>query len=143
MVSGLYATKPGCISIAIFTPWSSANFARSRQYGITFFSHCQSSTSRYSGGQGQVTQLGYFAVSLSPGQPEKSITIGTPSFDANSTVRRLVSWYALAVAASGCNGLPWQLSALIEKPPSSSFFLNSFSSFSLPAIESLQCGSPG
>ena len=28
IVSGLYTTKPGCISIATFTPWSAANFAR-------------------------------------------------------------------------------------------------------------------
>src|SRR5581483_10589926 len=116
MVSGLYTTKPGCISIAIFTPWSRANLACLIQYGATFFSHCQASTSRYSGGHGQVTQFGYFAASLSPGHPEKSITTGTPSFSASSTVRLLVSAKPFATEASGCKGLPWELSALIENP---------------------------
>src|SRR5215469_524782 len=73
-VSGLYTTKPGCISMATFTPWSLANSACLVQYGATFFSHCQSRTSRYSGGHGQVAQLGYFALALSPGHPENSVT---------------------------------------------------------------------
>src|SRR5579862_3417605 len=116
MVSGLYATKPGCISIAILTPWSSANLARFVQYGRTFFSHCHSSTSRYSGGHGQVTQFGYLALSLSPGHPEKSITTGTPSLAANRIVLRLTSWLALAISRFGCRGLPWQLNALMLTP---------------------------
>src|SRR5580692_4350269 len=102
--------------MAIFTPWFLANSACLVQYGITFFSHCQSSTSRYSGGHGQVTQFGYFALSLSPGHPAKSITTGTPSFAASMIVLRLVSWFALAMTGLGCSGLPWQLSALMLKP---------------------------
>src|ERR1700733_10132704 len=105
-VSGLYATKPGCISMAILTPWSLANCACLVQKGATFFSHCQSRSSRYSGGQGQVIQFGYFALLLSPGQPEKSMTTGTSSFSANLTVFRLVSWKALARVAFGCSGFP-------------------------------------
>src|SRR6476620_3100287 len=101
--------------MAILIPWSSANLARLVQYGITFFSHCQSSTSRYSGGHGHVTQFGYLALSLSPGQPEKSITTGTSSFSASRMVLRLTSWFFLAISGLGCSGLPWQLSALILK----------------------------
>src|ERR1700733_1884701 len=142
-VSGLYATKPGCISMAILTPWSLANCACLVQYGVTFFSHCQSSASRYSGGQGQVIQLGYFALLLSPGQPEKSITTGTPSFSARRTVLRLVSWNAFAKAEFGCSGFPWQLSALMEKPRSSSLSLNSRSALRSVSIDNGQCGSPG
>src|SRR5579871_656807 len=110
---------------------------------MTFFSHCQSRTSRYSGGHGQVTQFGYLALSLSPGQPEKSITTGTPSFWARRIVFRLVSWLALAITGLGCSALPWQLSALMLKPLSESFCLNSLSSVLFSSIESLQCGSPG
>src|SRR5574341_176062 len=110
---------------------------------MTFFPHCQSSTSWKWGGQAQVTQLGYFALSLSPGQPEKSITTGTPSFSASRMVFLLVSWAALATRSSGCSGSPWQLSALIEIPLSSSFCLNSFSAVLLSSMDSLQCGSPG
>src|SRR3982751_6933717 len=128
--------------MAIFTPWSFANLPCSTQKGVTFFSHCQSSRSRYSGGQGQVTQFGYFALSLSPGQPEKSMTTGTPSLAASSTVRLLVSTNALAVAGSGWSGLPCELRALMEKPWPSSFFLNSVSSFSFCSMDDLQCGSP-
>jgi len=43
------------------------------QYGIAFFSHCQSRMSRNSGGHGLVTQLGCFAPSQSPGHPENVI----------------------------------------------------------------------
>src|SRR4051794_16323959 len=143
MVSGLYTMNPGCISIAILTPWSAACLPASFQYGVATLSHCHSRTSRYSGGHGQVTQFGYFALSLSPGQPEKSITTGTPSFSARRIVRFEVSWYPLATFASGCSGLPWELSALILNPLSSRTFFHSFSSFSLSSIESLQWGSPG
>src|SRR5713226_970077 len=129
--------------MAIFTPWSSANLARLIQYGATFLSHCQASTSRYSGGQGQVTQLGYLALSLSPGHPEKSITTGTPIFSASRMVCLLTSWFFFATALSGCRGLPWQLRALIEKPLSSSFTWNSLSLVLLLSMSSLQCGSPG
>src|SRR5690242_5190933 len=128
IVSGLYATKPGCISIATFTPWSAANLACFVQYGATTLSHCQASTSRYSGGHGQVTQFGYLALGPSPGQPLKSTTTGTPSFSASWIVFRLVSWSRFARAWSGCNGLPWQLNALIVNPLSESFFLKSISS---------------
>src|SRR6202030_1836119 len=127
-------------SMAIFTPWFSANLACLIQYGVTFLSHCHSSTSRYSGGHGHVTQFGYFAVSLSPGQPEKSITTGTPSFSASKMVFRLVSWFFFATSGLGCSGFPWQLRALMVKPLSESFFLNSISSVLLSSIESLQCG---
>src|SRR5713101_6365917 len=126
--------------MAIFTPWSSANLARLIQYGATFFSHCQASTSRYSGGQGQVTQLGYLALSLSPGQPEKSITTGTPSFWASRIVFLLVSAFVFPIAAFGCRGLPWQLSALMEIPLSSRSCLKSFSSCLFCNMDSLQCG---
>src|SRR5207249_9533985 len=129
--------------MAILIPWSSANLARLVQYGATFFSHCHASTSRYSGGQGHVTQFGYLALSLSPGQPEKSITTGTPSFSARSTVLREVSWYAFAMPWSGCKGLPWQLRALMVNPLSASFCLKSLSALLSPSIDSLQCGSPG
>src|ERR1022692_460122 len=129
--------------MATFTPWFLANSACLVQYGITFFSHCQSRTSRYSGGHGQVTQFGYFALSLSPGQPEKSTTTGTPSFSASSTVFLLVSAYFFATVGSGCSGFPCELSALMVKPLSSSFCLNSASSFLFFSIASLQCGSPG
>src|SRR5271167_4624946 len=110
---------------------------------MTFFSHCQSSTSRYSVGQGQVTQLGYFALSLSPGQPEKSTTTGTSSFSASRIVLRLVSANALATSLFGCRGLPWELSALIVNPLSASFVLKSFRATRSLSIDSLQCGSPG
>jgi hypothetical protein len=97
----------------------------------------------YSGGHGQVTQFGYLALSLSPGQPEKSITTGTPSFSARRTVFLLMSTKGFAMAGSGWIGLPWHDSALMEKPLSSSFFLKSLSSCSLSSMDSLQCGSPG
>src|SRR5271165_3538377 len=129
--------------MATFTPWSAANFACLTQYGIAFFSHCHASTSRYSGGHGQVTQFGYFALSLSPGHPEKSTTTGTPSFSASRTVLRLVSAYFFATAGSGCSGFPCELSALMVNPLPSSFFLNSVSSFLFFSIERLQWGSPG
>src|ERR1022692_4856615 len=129
--------------MATFTPWFLANSACLVQYGVTFFSHCQSRTSRYSGGHGHVTQFEYFALSLSPGQPEKSMTTGTPSLAASSTVRLLVAAKPFATAGSGCSGLPCELRALIVNPWSSSFFLNSLSSFSFSIIDSLQCGSPG
>src|SRR5689334_19945097 len=106
MVSGLYATNPGCISIAIFTPWSSANFACFVQYGVTTLSHCQARTSRYSGGHGHVTQFGYLALGLSPGQPLKSTTTDTPSFSARRMVRLDVSWSCLARFLSGWSGFP-------------------------------------
>src|ERR1700680_3497242 len=109
--------------MATFTPWFLANSACLVQYGITFFSHCQSRTSRYSGGHGQVTQFGNLALSLSPGHPEKSMTTGTPSFSARRIVFSLVAWLVAANAASGCSGLPWQLSALMENPLSAIFFL--------------------
>src|SRR6266540_2610624 len=99
--------------MAILTPWSAANFACLVQYGVTTLSHCQASISRYSGGHGQVTQLGYFAEGESPGQPEKSTTTGTPSFSARRMVFLFTSWSCLARFLSGCSGLPWQLSALM------------------------------
>src|SRR2546423_15146975 len=129
--------------MAILTPWSSANFARLVQYGVTFLSHCQASTSRYSGGHGQVTQFGNLALSLSPGQPEKSMTTGTPSFSASRMVLRFISWFDFAYSALGCSGFPWQLSALVVIPLSSIFFLNSINSRLLSSMVSLQCGSPG
>jgi len=110
---------------------------------MTTFSHCQDKISWKCGGQAQVTQLGYFAVSLSPGQPEKSTTTGTPSFSASRMVRRLVSWLRRAISAFGCKGSPWQLRALMDIPLSSSFFLNSTSAPESSNMESLQCGSPG
>ena len=64
-------------------------------------SHCQSSTSRYSGGQGVVTQLGCRDSGPSPGQPEKVTTTGTSSCSASRTVVRKVSSSALARAAIG------------------------------------------
>ena len=74
----------------------------------TFFSHCQASTSRYSGGHGQVTQFGYFALSLSPGQPEKSMTTGTPSFSASRMVLlaglRDTPWRRPYPDAADCRG---------------------------------------
>src|SRR5580700_2129066 len=112
-VSGLYATNPGCISMAIFTPCCAANSACFTQYGVTTLSHCQASTSRYSGGHGHVTQLGAFASAESPGQPEKSTTTGTPSFSASRMVLRLTSCACFACTGSGCKALPWQLNALI------------------------------
>src|SRR5207302_11163985 len=96
---------------------------------MTFLSHCHSSRSKYSGGQGQVTQFGYLAFSLSPGQPEKSMTTGTPSLAASSTVRLLVSANPFATAESGCSGLPCELSALMLNPLSSNCFLNSLNCF--------------
>src|SRR5438094_4380796 len=71
--------KPGCASSATFTPCSDAKRPASRQYGIAFFSHCHSRTSRNSGGHGVVIQFGCFASSESPGQPEKVTTTGTRS----------------------------------------------------------------
>src|SRR5690349_12382395 len=100
LVSGLYPTKPGCVSIAILTPRSAANAACLVQYGDTTSSHCHLRTSRYSGGQGHVTQLGCFDAGESPGQPEKSITTGTFNFAASSTVLRLTSASCFARAAS-------------------------------------------
>src|SRR5579864_9338576 len=97
-------------------PWSSANLARFFQYGITFFSHCHFSRSRKSGGQGVGDQLGYLALSESPGQPEKSITVFTPSFSASRMVLRLVSSELRANSLLGCSALPWQLSALMLIP---------------------------
>src|SRR5579883_892169 len=110
---------------------------------MTFFSHCQSSTSRYSGGHGQVTQLGYLAFSLSPGQPEKSMTTGTSSFSASRMVCLLVSAYFLATSLSGCSGFPCELSALMVNPLSANFCLNSLSAVLSCNMDSLQCGSPG
>ena len=95
------------------------------------------------GRPGQVTQFGYLALSLSPGQPEKSITTGTSSFSASRIVSLLVSAYAFATALFGCRGLPWQLSALMVKPLSSSFCLNSFKAARSCSMDSLQCGSVG
>ena len=40
------------------------------------------------GGQGQVTQFGSMASGPPPGQPEKVITVGTPSFWASCTALR-------------------------------------------------------
>ena len=90
-----------------------------------------------------MTQFGHFEFGESPGQPLKSTTTGTPSFSASRMVLRLTSWSCLARALSGCSGLPWQLSALMVKPLSSSFFLKSMSSLLFSSIESLQWGSPG
>src|SRR3984885_1426896 len=129
--------------MATFTPWFLANSACLVQYGITFFSHCQSRTSRYSGGQGHVTQFGYLALSLSPGHPEKSITTGTSSFSARRIVLRLVSAYAFATAGLGCRGLPCELSALMVNPLSESFVFKSFNSARSVSIDNLQWGSPG
>src|SRR5271155_1469812 len=102
IVSGLYTTNPGCISIAIFTPWSLAKCACLIQYGATFLSHCHARRSEYSGGQGVATQFGYLALSLSPGHPEKSITTDMPSFSARRTVFWLISRLAFATAGLGC-----------------------------------------
>src|SRR5579885_557085 len=110
---------------------------------MAFCSHCQFKSSPYSGGQGQVTQLGYLEESLSPGQPEKSMTTGTPSFSASRIVLRVTSSFALAITLFGCSGLPWQLRALIEMPLSSSFALNSLRAVLFFSISRLQCGPPG
>src|SRR5207247_726710 len=100
-------------------------------------------TSRYSSGQGQVIQLGYFALSVSPGQPENSITLGTPSFAANCTVFRLTSSFALARLPSGWRGLPWHESAEMRMPLSESFFWNSVLLRVSVRYSSLQWASPG
>jgi hypothetical protein len=103
--------------------------------------HCQSSTSRKSGGQAQVTQFGLLAPGPSPGQPEKQLTTGTPSSTASRAVFRHVSCEARANSASGWSGLPWQLSALIVSPRCST----ARSSFeALPSSSSgSQCAFPG
>src|SRR3954469_18867455 len=59
-VSVLYTRKPGCDSMATRTPCLRQNADCSFQYGIAISFHCHSSTVRKSGGQGQVTQDGYF-----------------------------------------------------------------------------------
>ena len=116
--------KPGCASSATFTPCSDAKRPASRQYGIAFFSHCHSRTSRNSGGHGVVIQFGCFASSESPGQPEKVTTTGTSRRFARQTVFRNVSSYAWAVFLSGWSGLPWHDSALIVSPASVSLPLS-------------------
>src|SRR5271166_1492724 len=99
--------------MATRTPWSSAKRACSFQKGITFSSHCHFSRSRKSGGQGVGDQLGNLASSESPGQPEKSITVFTPSFSARRIVLRLVSRDFSRNAWFGCSELPWRERALI------------------------------
>src|SRR6058998_1448273 len=102
--------KPGCASSATFTPCSAAKRPASSQYGIAFFSHCHSSTSRNSGGHGVVTQFGYFASSESPGHPENVTTTGTSSHLARHTVFRKTVCLAkrldvpVVVTFSGCPG---------------------------------------
>ena len=44
------------------------------------------------------------------------MTVSTPSLAASSTVCSNTLWWAFAVAACGCSGLPWQLSALMTSP---------------------------
>src|SRR5437868_5162323 len=74
IVLGLYTTKPGCISIATLTPWSFRNAFASRQYGMTFSSHCHLMMSENSVGQEQVTQFGDLSLGEPPGQPLKLLT---------------------------------------------------------------------
>jgi hypothetical protein len=100
-------TKPGCISIAIFTPWSGANLARSLQHGTTTSFHCHFRTSKYSGGHGHVTRFGDFALVESPGQPEKSTTTEPPSFSARRIVLRFTS-----CTFSACAGFRMQRIAM-------------------------------
>src|SRR6185503_5348755 len=91
IVSGLYATKFGCISIATRTPADFAIFAVSFQYGTTRSFHCQSSASENSGGHGVTIQLGCLADESLPGQPLNVITVDTPSALARATVLTNVS----------------------------------------------------
>src|SRR5471032_2091143 len=129
--------------MATLMPWSAANLPCVFQYGVTASSHCQFSTSRYSGGQEQVTQLGNFAWTESPGQPEKSTTVITPSFSARRMVLRLVSAYLAAISLSGCSGLPWLDKAEIVMPASAILLLKVASSAGLSSIDSLAWASPG
>ena len=70
------------------SPWPRANAAASSQYGSTRSSHCHASVSGKSVGHEHVTQLGRSDRSDSPGQPEKVITVPTPSSAASRTVSR-------------------------------------------------------
>ncbi len=45
--------------------------------------------------------------------------MSTPSSTASRAVLRHVSWWLCATVGSGCSGFPWQLSALIVRPRSS------------------------
>src|SRR5262245_45087591 len=104
-------------------PLSAAKRAVSVQYGMTFFSHCQASTSLNSGGHGVVTQLGCLASSESPGHPEKVTTTGTSIRFARQTVLRKTSSYDCATVRSGWIGLPWHERALMVSPASARLFL--------------------
>src|SRR3954452_12762801 len=83
---------------------------------MTLVDHCHSRISLYSVGHQQVTQFGHRAVSSDPGQPEKAFTTGTSSSDARRTVLFHVSCEELAIAGSGCNGLPCWLRPLMIMP---------------------------
>src|SRR5208337_2173160 len=110
---------------------------------MTFFSHCHFKISRKSGGQAVGDQLGYLDLSESPGQPEKSMTVLTPSFSASRIVFLLVAAWSCASFLLGCRGLPWLLKALMVIPSSSSFCLNSLSLALWCSHSIFRCGSPG
>ena len=90
-----------------------------------------------------MTQFGNLELSQSPGQPEKSITTGTPSFSASwiglaadfliVLSPRLIRMQRIAVAAQRADG-----EAVVRELLFENIQLPEFSS-----MDSLQCGSPG
>src|SRR5581483_9020296 len=108
-------------------PFFAAYSFSSVQYGMTLSCHCHLTRLEKSVGHGQVTQLGYCASSLSPGQPLKLITVFTPSSQARRILSR-ISWScSAAIRLLGCKGLPWQESALMPRPRASTALRNFFS----------------
>src|SRR5262245_21645901 len=100
--------------------------------------------SKYSGGQGHVTQLGCWSFGEPPGQPLKVVTTSTSSFSAKRThLRKAVSW-AVAIFLSGWIGLPWTDRHEILSPRLVMEFSHSLAFLSLASRASVsQCAVPG